>query len=261
MDCQTAQRLISGSSLIRGCDRMRDGLLRIETVFEYPGNEYVDLYVRQQDSPEAPLEITDSATTVAQLLGFGLDLDSSPKRRAFVRDVCEQLGVRREGGELVVTVPEPVAMHFGRAAVRLSQACVRIADLIVTYSTRLTSTFDDEIEEGLGSLGVHYERGFSIMGRMGREVKVDYLVHAPRVDAAVLAVSAKSATSAKPMVNAALRKWVELSDAAMQYQFVTLLDSRQNFWTEADRGVLEDHSMVFDYPAEAGAFRELVTNE
>lgn len=261
MDCRRANELISASALIRGCTAVRGGMLRLETVFEYPGNEYVDLYVRPQGGPDDALVLTDAASTMGQLLGFGLDPDSSPRRRAFIADVCAQLGVQREGGEFVVTVPAPAQAHFGPAAIRLAQACVRIADLIVTFSTRLTSIFDDEVEEGLGTLGVEYEKQVPLMGSKGQEVKVDFLVRSPRLDSAVLAVSAKSPASAKPIVNATLRKWVELSNLAGRYTFITLLDSRKDLWTDADRGILADESIVIDYPDNAAAFRELVTNE
>lgn len=261
MDAQQVQSLIKSSAIITACDVARNGALRIQTTFEYPGNEYVDVFVRPQPGPDAPVVLTDGGFTVGTLLSFGLDLDKTPKRRAFVKDVCEQLGVTREGGEFVITVPAPIEQQFGPAAVRLGQACVRIADLIVTYSTRLSSTFDDELEEGFDALRLPFEGGVPLMGSKGKEIKVDYLVRGPRVPTAVFGLSAKSQGSAKARVDATFRKWYELEPQRADHQFVTLLDSRVPFWTDADRGVLEDVSEVFAYPAEADAFRELVANE
>ena len=261
MDAAKAQSLIQSSALIRACTVMPNGALRLETTFEYPGNEYVDLFVKPAIAPEDPVVLTDYATTVAQLMGFGLDIDATEKRRQFVKDVCAQLGVFREGGEFVVTVPAPIDTQFGPSAVRLGQACVRIADLIVTYRTRLNSTFDDEIEEGFDALGLPTEIGYPLLGSKGKEVKVDYVVRGPRVPAAIYALSAKTRGSAKTRVDATFRKWYELDPQRDDYQFITLLDSRVPFGTEADRSVLADVSEVFDYPAEADAFRELITNE
>jgi len=261
MDADTAKSLIRSSAIITACDVVGNGVLRMQTTFEYPGNEYVDVFVQPQASPDAPLLLTDGGFTVAQLMGFGLDLDKTPKRREFVRGVCEQLGIRREGGEFLVTVPEPTDTHFGPAAVRLGQACVRIADLIVTYSTRLSSTFDDELEEGFDALRLPVEVGVPLRGSKGRDVKVDFVIRGPRIPSAIVGVSAKAQGSAKMRVDATFRKWYELEPQRADYQFVTLLDSRVPYWTDADWGVLEDVSEVFAYPAEADAFRELITNE
>lgn len=257
MDCSEARNLITGSAIIRACDVAPDRSLRIQTTFEYPGNENVDVFVRH--SPDGgPIELTDAGMTVGQLLGFGVDIDGTERRRQFVRNVCDQLGILRDRGQFVAIVPEPIQDNFGPTAVRLAQACVRIADLIITHQSRLNSTFLDEIEEGLDSLGFPVTPGALLRGNHDRDVRVDYVVNTPRLPTAIIGVSAKAQATAQNRVNATFRKWYELSSRATDFQFVTLLDSRFDVWREADRTLLEDVSEVFEYPAEADAFRELV---
>ena len=259
INCDQIKPLIRSSALVTACDPMGDGSLRLQTTFEYPGDEYVDLFVREAIPPNGPLRLTDASMTVAQLLAFGLDVDATPKRRRFVAELCRQLGVSRQGGELTIDVAEPIEANFGPSAVRLGQACVRVADLMLTYTERLNSSFDEELEEAFEALRLPVHPGKPLIGRAGRTIKVNYVVEAPRLSAAVFGLSARSAGNAKNRVNSTFRKWYELEPERPAYQFITLLDSRVPYWTDSDREVLADVSTVFDYPAEADAFSELLT--
>ena len=261
MDCQTAHSLISSSIIIEDCTTLPNGLLRLQTTFEYPGHEHIDVYVRSQASSDAELILTDGGMTVGQLLGFGLDLDGTERRRQFVRGVCQQFGIRREGGQFTLLVPTPTDLYFGRMVIRLAQACSRIADLIVTFQSRLNSTFADDLEEGLAALPLRVYSSVPLIASTGKEIKVDYVIETTRLPAAVFGVSAKSQGSATNRINSTFRKWWELMPRKESYQFVTLLDSRLNYWSERDRDILSDVSEVFEYPAEADALRELVTAE
>ena len=261
MNCERANALISASAIITACDLSRDGALRLQTTFEYPGNEFVDLFVLNPTELDPHVMLTDGGQTVSQLLGFGLKMDGTKRRRQFVEDVCHQLGVYRRGGEFTVTIPDPIEANFGLMAVRLAQACVRIADLIITHQSRLTSTFTEQIEEGLEAIHIPVEPSVPLMGSKGREIKVDFVLRTSRLPTAIYGLSASSPGSAKRNVNATFRKWYELTPQKEAYQFVTLLDSTSSFWVDADRGLLEDVSEVFDYPAEVDAFRELVTSD
>src|SRR4051812_6672694 len=111
MNCEQAQRLILPSAIITACGVVRN-TIRLQTTFEYPGNEFVDIFVLPQADAQDPLILTDGGMTISQLLGFGLDIDGTKRRREFVKGICDQLDIRRRGGEFTVTVREPVENEF-----------------------------------------------------------------------------------------------------------------------------------------------------
>ena len=265
MDCDQAQRLLHGGSLIRACAVVRpravvagDEVMRIQSAFRYPGGEYVDMFFHAR--PGADAELSDDGFTMGQLLSMGVDPDATQKRKAFILDVCEDLRVQRRGGEFVAPLGPDPAATLAEAAIRLGQACVRIADLSLTHRTRLVSAFGDDLEEGLESLDVPFARGVTLSGRGGRAVTVDYVVEGATRRSALLSMSAKNPGRAHDVANDTFTKWFDLQHYQTDYQFVTVLDShRIGMFREDDLTRLELFSTVVPYPEEADRLRDLVT--
>jgi len=264
MDCAQAQRLLHGGSLIRACDILRPraiaagaDVLRVQSAFRYPGGEYVDLFFYSR--PDGQAELSDDGFTMGQLLSMGVDPDATQKRKAFVGDVCEDLNVQRRGGEFCVPLGQDPAATLADSAMRLGQACVRIADLSLTHRTRLVSAFGDDLEEGLESLEQPFQRGVKLPGRAGRTVTVDYVVAGATRNSALLSMSAKNAGRAHDVANDTFTKWFDLQQHQTDYQFVTVLDSQRiELFREDDLTRLELFSTVVPYPDEADRLRDLI---
>lgn len=264
MDCQQIQRILTTDSLVRACDVVHPrGLhrgqewFRVQTRFRYPGGEYVDLYVVPGQG--GSFELSDSAGTMEQLLGMGLDPDTSQKRRQFIQDVCEDLGVVRRGGEFVVSLGGDMAASLPVAALHLGQACVRIADLSLTQRGYAASSFTDELEEGIEALGLRAEPNKALPGRGGRMVPVSYIVEGSKSSSALITVTAKHAGTAHAVANEAFTRWYDLDRHQTDLQFLTVVDSeRADLFRPADLERLEEVSEVVQYPDEKERFRELL---
>ncbi len=265
MDCAEAQRLLHGGSLIRACEVVRahpitagTDVIRVQSIFRYPGGEYVDMFLHSR--PGVPAELSDDGFTMGQLLSMGVDPDATQKRKAFVADVCEELTVHRRGGEFFTPLGSDPARTFADATIRLGQACVRIADLSLTHRHRLVSAFGDDLEEGLESLQLPYERGVPLAGRGGRRVTVDYIVDGATRRNALLTMTAKQANTAHNVANDTFTKWFDLEHYQADYQFVTVLDSaKAGLFRPEDIERLELFSEVVAFPEEGDRLRELVT--
>jgi hypothetical protein len=264
MDCAQAQNLLHGGSLIRACDIVRPravaaggSVLRVQSAFRYPGGEYVDLFFHER--PGAEPELSDDGFTMGQLLSMGVDPDATQKRKAFISDVCEEMRVQRRGGMFVAPLGPDPAATLADAAIRLGQACVRIADLSLTHRTRLVSAFGDELEEGLESLDRPFTRGVQLAGRAGRTVTVDYVVEGATRRSALLSMSARNAGRAHDVANDTFTKWFDLQEHQNDLQFVTVLDSQRiGLFREEDLTRLELFSTVVPYPDEADRLRDMV---
>lgn len=264
IDCAQAQRLLHGGSLIRTCEVVRSralagggDILRIQSAFRYPGGEYVDLFLHATVNAEA--ELSDDGFTMGQLLSMNVDPDATQRRKDFIQSVCDDLKVRRRGGEFLALLGRNPETALADAAIRLGQACVRIADLSLTHRTRLVSPFSDELEEGLESIGRPFRRGVPLAGRAGRVVEIDYVVIGQSRRSAILTMTARNPARAHDVAIETFTKWFDLQEHQTDFQFISVLDEKSaNSFREPDLERLELYSNVVSYPGEADLLRDIV---
>lgn len=105
---------------------------RIQTNLVYPDGSFIDLFIRNSDQvPHAPITVlSDLGQTTSWLLDLRLKPWLSQTHKRFMEDALEVLAVRQNGGalETEVTLGDPL----GPAILRLAQACLRVADLMMT---------------------------------------------------------------------------------------------------------------------------------
>ena len=150
MDCNDVKRAISGFSLVVDCGRIDNGLMRLATPFRYPDGSLIDVFVLSDPSrlPQVPsFTISDLGQTTANLLDMHIKTWTTKKRKQAVADVCASLGVAQRGGEFVIELAS--LSELSDAIVRLSQACIRVSDLIFTQRISAPVSFRDDVEEFL----------------------------------------------------------------------------------------------------------------
>ena len=92
------QTAVSSFSLVKGCDVVRNGMVRLATPFQYPNGAGIDLFLGAQPELFDKWTLTDLGQTTAWLLDLNLKLWTTEKRKQLVTDICRGLKVLVEHG-------------------------------------------------------------------------------------------------------------------------------------------------------------------
>jgi Domain of unknown function DUF1828 len=248
-----AKALLKCVSLFRDLDMLPSGYLRVETAFTYPDGTSVEVFI-----PPATLlpnvRLTDLGQTTTWLLDLHLKPWLSAKRRGFVEDALRTYGVQQHGGELFVDVtPESLAS----GVIRLSQACIRMADLMFTRRSSLQSTFVEEVEDFFNDAELQYETGVELLGKFNKPVNVDFSVQGASTTSLVQALSSQNPSAAHTASVEIFRRWHDLAIPERTEQRVTLLDDRSSAYKDEDLKRLGELSNVIAF-SDRTSVRELL---
>jgi hypothetical protein len=83
-----------------------------------------------------------------------------------------------------------------------------------------------------------------LVGRHGRPVRVDFLVHGQRTSSALLTLASGSASQAHVAANEIFRRWYDLDSPERAEQRVTVLDDRHDVYRDDDIARLKELSDV-----------------
>lgn len=252
MTCGTLRDMLAHFSLIRECDQVGEWL-RLSTAFRYPDGSYIDVFVRSGD--DGRLRLSDLGTTATWLLDMQIEWWATPHRKLIVADTCTLLQVREDNGEFLAEVDPP---QLGDGIVRLSQVCLRVADLMFTKSARADRVFPDEVKRVLVTRGLKYESNIGIPGKH-RENAVDFLVFGRTRKSLVNTLSAERAGTAKQQVDSLVVKWVDVKAAGRPdgERLVSIYDDRKGIFKPKDVGLLQevsDRVLPFSQQQEIGAY-------
>ena len=179
MDCSMMQNIAHQISLVKECDVVRSGALRMETPFMYPNGSYVDVFLdRTEGLFQGNYTLSDYGQTGvflenAQVKLGSTQIGSTQRRRQILRDVCDELHVAFRQGTLLVEIAGNEVSDISDAIFRLSQACVRISDLASHQRLRSANPYRDDLEEFFEASGIKCVSDFKLDGPWEREVRVD----------------------------------------------------------------------------------------
>jgi hypothetical protein len=251
IDCRRLADLVSRFSLVEQCDTVRNGMLRLATPFRYPDGSSIDLFLTPEPDAAGQLTLTDLGHTTAYLLDFGVRPAGTKKRQIQWADICQSLGVIRDGGELKIHFDAAHAPSVATLLVRLAQACLRTADMALTQRTPVVDTFGEDFEEFVTEIDRPYETGVELIGRYQKPVPVDYRVRGQATVSLVQTVSTANAAAAHGLCNEIFRRWYDLEPEQPRHTFVTVYDTTNNAIREDDLRRLGEKSLVLGYPAQA----------
>ena len=239
IDCHSVRQRLADFSLVRDCDRIRNGMLRIATALQYPDGSNIDLFLGQPESLFPEIELSDLGQTTAYLLNLHVRPLATKKRRQIVADICEALGAQEDRGRLLVRLEPPEEGDLADAIMRLGQACLRVADLALTQRFRMVNPFREEVEEFLEGTGLRYEADVSLAGRFARDVEVEFQVTGRTVTSLVQTLSTGHPPVAHTLCNEVFRRWYDVWSLRNGNQFLTVFDSRTDvFRADDSRDVL-----------------------
>jgi hypothetical protein len=263
MNCQELAPLVANFSLVEQCDTIRDGSLRLSTPFKYPDGSQIDLFLGSP--PQANLMheflLTDKGNTTAYLLDLNVRHWTTKRRKQAVQDVCDALEVQLHGGQLQVPLRDvEIHQELPSAIVRLSQACIRVADLAFTQRLRAVNSFKEDVEEFFDVSGLRYDTPVVLPSRFAdRTVEVDFRVYGVRTQSLVQTLSTGAAPMAHTLMNEIFRRWFDLPpEIRAAQQLLTVYDSSTDFYRPDDIERLETQSVVLAYPDQAPQIREFL---
>ena len=141
---EQALNLLASFSLALHSDVLPGGDVRIETPFKYPDGTSIEVFI-EADTPLPAVRLSDQGQTTAWLLNLDLKPWLNNRRRVLMEDALHTYGVELSGGKLVLALRDATALPEG--VIRMSQACIRVADLSFTLHSSPQSTFFDRLEE------------------------------------------------------------------------------------------------------------------
>lgn len=252
MDCSHLQGIAHSISLVQECDVIRNGALRMATPFVYPDGSNIDVFLEQRKSDLwNSYVLSDYGQTGAHLYDAQMRLDSSSRRRELVKEICSKFGVTFRDGSFEVELADEYPVDISDAVLRLSQACVRIADFVYHQRLRSQNPFRDDIEGFFEAADVSFTS----------DVRVPLSTHSVKIDfqttsrsgtsSFVLLVSASTQPGIHKIATDAFAKWFDLdsADYSASYKFVSLYDSRNEIpILNADLERLAKYSTVISYP-------------
>lgn len=250
INCEEIIPLVKSFSLVLECDVIKNGMLRMATPFQYPNGGQIDLFLGRQQDLFQDWVLTDLGQTTAYLLNLHIRPWTTKKRKILISDICETLGVRQVGGEFQINLEKSEIKNLPDAMVRLSQSCIRVADLALTQRFAAVSPFKEEFEEYLDSVDLQYEPSIILPGQFGRDVEIDFKVHGQKAISLVHTLSSGNSSAAHQLSNELFSRWYDLSNYQDKFNFMTVYDSNNDVFREPDLARLGDRSAVFGFPAQ-----------
>lgn len=255
-DCISMKEFLSSFSLIKACDVVKDGSLRIATPFQYPNGSLIDVFMSPSSDLTGELELSDKGQTSAYLLDLQIKHWTTTRRKNLVSDICKILGVKNDNGVLKVFFPETEITSVSTHLVHLAQACIRVSDIAFTQRFRTQSVFAEDVEEFIAAAQLPYKTGFIVNGRFGKQVEFDFKVQGQKVQSLVQTVSTSSVT-AHNISNEVFRKWYDVQHLG-DYQRITVYDSSRDVFREDDISRLSEVSQVVAFPDESEKLKDLI---
>lgn len=260
VDCEQLLGYVAGFSLVKTCDRVKNGALRIALPMTYPNGSHIDLFLEAKGNLFDSFVLSDYGLTYDYLMELNFNPYATKKRRRLVDDVCRLQKVVQNAGVFQIEISQDELKDLPGAMVRLSLACVRIADLSFTQRAQAYGAFETEVEEFIALTDLQYEDDVDLYGKFGKIVRVDFKVKGRTTNSLVQTLSTRNPTTAHRAFIDAFVKWHDLELHQNNYQFITVYDSLGSTLRDEDLARMMEVSTVFSFPQEQGEMAEALAS-
>jgi hypothetical protein len=146
-----------------------DTSCELTTPFLDRHNDHLQVYAVKRNGD---ILLSDDGYILSDLRSSGLEFNT-PKRQLILQSVLNGLGVRIEGGHLIV---EASAANLGQRLHALMQAMLALNDMFVMAEPRVASFFWEDVKHFLDLHEVRYSPRVKIAGRSGLDHAIDFLI-------------------------------------------------------------------------------------
>lgn len=174
----------------------------ITTPFVDSHNDQIQFYVCRSQSG---FVLTDDGYTLGDLEMCGCDINSK-KRKEFIRQIAESLGVSIRDGAVVAEASEAdiaCKQHM------MIQAMLKISDMFLTTSSRVKSLFFEEVDAFFEEHDIRNTPSIMLMGQSGLSHRFDFVIPASRREPERVVTTLNSPT--KQNVQAAIFAWNDVT--------------------------------------------------
>jgi hypothetical protein len=174
-----------------------------------------------------------------------LSAKRSPKQVGLISDISQTHGVEFFRGILKARSSESASL--ADAVMRVSQAALRVSDLIFTSRLRSVESVSDEVADFLQELHLPFDRNKKLVGRSGKSWKMDFQVSAPQRSSLISVLSSGSRSAAQQITNNVVAAWFDLSQYRVipePLTFISLIDDSADVWSEENFNLVESLSEV-----------------
>ena len=135
------KKFVVGNNIVRDYNKLKTGIIRLETSLQYPDGSYIDLFLLEETMLEQPLLeqpsisstninstkflLTDLGNTTNNLLDSHIELWATQQARQIVKLICDSLNVNYGNGEFRVFIDEQNETDLSGYILTLCQACIR----------------------------------------------------------------------------------------------------------------------------------------
>jgi hypothetical protein len=267
ISCESLGNILKDFSLVKQCDTLPDGTLRIATPFQYPNGSFIDVFLQEVKALPAENQnffcghmLSDCGQTATYLLDLHIKPWTTKRKKLILQDICAATGVQDNSGELQILIETDRLDTIAPAMVMLAQACIRITDLSHMQRFPVVPTFRDEVEEFIDQASVGYEADQPVKTIYGKDIYVDFVVRGRQKSFFVKTISTNIPDVAHRQLVEVFAKWHDLQNHRDKdkQQFVTVVEDKPlSRYQPSDLKRLEDVSdAVVYFPSEQDRFRE-----
>lgn len=265
LECADLANLVQALPLVRECDRIRSGALRMSTPFSYPNGERVDVFLdTEQNLIEEKLLLSDHGQTALYLKCAQVSLLSTARKRELLADILDNSGVRMDGMQFVVIPRSVDRSSLSDAIFRLSQVCMRISDFATHQRLRSTNSFRDDVEEFFDAHNLSWQADVKLPPVFGkREIRMDFEVKSGNKSSYVNVLGAMNEVAAHNSANEIVVKLMDLksSNEIVLQQFVTVYNSASNAIRPEDIERLQTFSSAISFPEQMETLAAILVDD
>lgn len=256
INCEKTKEHIRSFSLVKECDAIQSGDLRIATPFNYPNGSAIDLFITRGDDLFKNYILSDFGQTSDYVSDMQFNLWATKKRRDIINDICESLNVTQSDGQFEIKLDDKGLTCLSDAIVRLAQVCIRVSDLLFTQRLVSSGTFTEEIEDFLSIKDLIYEPDVIVKGEFDNDVKIDFKVSGKSITSLIQTIS--TGTNSRVVSNEVFKRWFDIQSHRDSNQFITIYDQTYKNYHEDDIARLSKFSTVFGFPREQDQISEVI---
>ena len=225
------------------CSFAPDGAVRVRTPMLYPDGDLIDAFVVEQAGEYL---VTDFGDALGWLQMQSASDSLTPNQRGMADDVCQDLGVERDRGQLTLRCRDRT--EIADAVHRLGQAAVRIADILFTFRPQAAvpasaGRVADEVDAWLRSHSLPVERGVQHSGHSGHTWKVDYQVATAEWTALVCLLTGGGPAAAWRRTLEVFAGFSDLGEPAGHSRLISLFDDVNGEWQDESVNLVERVSL------------------
>mgnify|MGYP001199820485 FL=1 len=242
LNCSEIKEFINNSAHSFFKCEQSGGFLSITTPFSYPDGDDIELFL---DNRNGDLILSDMGETLRYLDTYLLDVTSTKKKKSIIQDVIKSNNLLFNQGSIYAIIKNQ--QRILDAIFNMSQAIIRITDLLYTMKGQSLAAFEEEFKSFLDEYHFNYEEDF-IVETPSHQYVFDFAVENRNSVGLVKLLNAPKKPSQKPNISRIVQAWYDISiNDPIKYpqnNRITILDDTIYPWSQNDYQLIESLSTV-----------------